>query len=148
MQKYVDVMVREFSALDPSTPHGYKTRGEEAKRSPCSRCGRARQRDFHPAGEPARAPSLRGCLLHLTSDAGLNEKYIWAVNSEQQATPRRFPPPSTTCARTTFLPVLARSTVSDNPMRQVADATGARFGGVLYVDSLSDSSGPVPTYLT
>ena len=43
--------------------------------------------------------------------------------------------------------VFCESTVSDNPMRQVADATGARFGGVLYVDSLSEANGPVPTYL-
>jgi manganese/iron transport system substrate-binding protein len=29
----------------------------------------------------------------------------------------------------------------------VARATGARYGGVLYVDSLSEPGGPVPTYL-
>jgi manganese transport system substrate-binding protein len=29
----------------------------------------------------------------------------------------------------------------------VVEATGAKFGGVLYVDSLSESDGPVPTYL-
>jgi manganese/iron transport system substrate-binding protein len=43
--------------------------------------------------------------------------------------------------------VFAESTVSDKPARQVARETGARFGGVLYVDSLSEPSGPVPTYL-
>jgi manganese transport system substrate-binding protein len=32
-------------------------------------------------------------------------------------------------------------------MRQVVEATGAKFGGVLYVDSLSEAGGPVPTYL-
>jgi manganese transport system substrate-binding protein len=32
-------------------------------------------------------------------------------------------------------------------MQQVVRATGARFGGVLYVDSLSEPDGPVPTYL-
>jgi manganese/iron transport system substrate-binding protein len=29
----------------------------------------------------------------------------------------------------------------------VARETGARYGGVLYVDSLSAANGPVPTYL-
>ena len=43
--------------------------------------------------------------------------------------------------------VFSESTVSDKPMRQVAQETGARYGGVLYVDSLTDASGPVPTYL-
>jgi manganese/iron transport system substrate-binding protein len=32
-------------------------------------------------------------------------------------------------------------------MRQVARETGACFGGVLYVDSLTAADGPVPTYL-
>jgi manganese/iron transport system substrate-binding protein len=43
--------------------------------------------------------------------------------------------------------VFSESTVSDKPARQVAKETGARYGGVLYVDSLSDARGPVPTYL-
>ena len=33
------------------------------------------------------------------------------------------------------------------PAQQVARETGAKYGGVLYVDSLSDSNGPVPTYI-
>jgi manganese/iron transport system substrate-binding protein len=43
--------------------------------------------------------------------------------------------------------VFSESTISDKPARQVAKETGARYGGVLYVDSLSDARGPVPTYL-
>ncbi|EDY0580880.1 metal ABC transporter substrate-binding protein, partial [Salmonella enterica subsp. enterica] len=31
--------------------------------------------------------------------------------------------------------------------RQVARESGAHYGGVLYVDSLSAADGPVPTYL-
>ncbi|CAM4449445.1 hypothetical protein DEMA109039_21305 [Deinococcus marmoris] len=33
-------------------------------------------------------------------------------------------------------------------MEQVAREAGARFGGVLYVNSLTDTIGPLPTYLT
>jgi manganese/iron transport system substrate-binding protein len=43
--------------------------------------------------------------------------------------------------------VFSESTVSDKPARQVAKETGARYGGVLYVDSLTDAAGPAPTYL-
>ena len=31
--------------------------------------------------------------------------------------------------------------------QQIARETGAAYGGVLYVDSLSAADGPVPTYL-
>jgi manganese/iron transport system substrate-binding protein len=37
--------------------------------------------------------------------------------------------------------------VSDGPAKQVARETGAKYGGVLYVDSISDAGGPVPTFL-
>ena len=43
--------------------------------------------------------------------------------------------------------VFSESTVSDKPARQVAKETGARYGGVLYVDSLSEKDGPVPTFV-
>jgi manganese/iron transport system substrate-binding protein len=37
--------------------------------------------------------------------------------------------------------------MSADPAQQVARETGAKYGGVLYVDSLSDANGAVPTYL-
>ena len=43
--------------------------------------------------------------------------------------------------------VFCESTVNDKAQRQVAEETGARLGGTLYVDSLSEPGGPVPTYL-
>jgi manganese/iron transport system substrate-binding protein len=43
--------------------------------------------------------------------------------------------------------VFSESTISDKAARQVAKETGARYGGVLYVDSLTTADGPAPTYL-
>ena len=43
--------------------------------------------------------------------------------------------------------VFSESTVSDKPAKQIARETGAAYGGVLYVDSLSDEGGPVASYL-
>jgi manganese ABC transport system, solute-binding protein len=37
--------------------------------------------------------------------------------------------------------------VDSGPREQIVRATGAKDGGILYVDSLSDQDGPVPTYL-
>jgi len=37
--------------------------------------------------------------------------------------------------------------VNTAPAEQVARETGAKYGGVLFVDSLSEPDGPVPTYL-
>ena len=43
--------------------------------------------------------------------------------------------------------IFSESTVSAKPAQQVARETGARYGGVLYVDSLTSKSGNVPTYV-
>jgi manganese/iron transport system substrate-binding protein len=43
--------------------------------------------------------------------------------------------------------VFSESTISDKAMRQVAKETKVKFGGLLYVDSLTDDNGPAATYL-
>lgn len=91
--------------------------------------------------------TCEGAFSYLARDAGLTEHYIWPVNAEQQATPRQIAA-VIDAVRADHVPaVFCESTVSDAPMRQVAEATGATLGGTLYVDSLSEPDGPVPTYL-
>jgi manganese/iron transport system substrate-binding protein len=43
--------------------------------------------------------------------------------------------------------IFSESTISPAPAEQVARETGAKYGGVLYVDSLTEADGPVPTYI-
>ena len=91
--------------------------------------------------------TCEGAFSYLARDAGLREVYIWAVNAEQQATPQQIARAIEFVKANKVPAVFCESTVSDAPMRQVEGATGAKFGGVLYVDSLSEADGPVPTYL-
>ncbi len=91
--------------------------------------------------------TCEGAFSYLAADAGLVERYIWPVNAERQATPRRVAGVIDFVRHHDVPAVFCESTVSDAAVRQVVDATGARFGGVLHVDSLSAADGPVPTYL-
>ncbi|MBO0898481.1 metal ABC transporter substrate-binding protein [Cellulomonas sp. zg-ZUI222] len=91
--------------------------------------------------------TCEGAFSYLARDAGLTEHYIWPVNAEQQATPRQVAAVVDTVRADEVPAVFCESTVSDAPMRRVAEATGAVLGGTLYVDSLSEPDGPVPTYL-
>lgn len=147
VQTYVDNMVEAFSDLDPDNASEYESNGEEYKSEL-----QGVQDDLVDAlsalPEQQRAlVTCEGAFSYLARDAGLTEKYIWAVNAEQQATPQQIAS-TIEFVRSNDVPaVFCESTVSDAPMRQVVEATGAEFGGVLYVDSLSDSGGPVPTYL-
>jgi manganese transport system substrate-binding protein len=69
------------------------------------------------------------------------------VNAESEVTPQRMERVIRT-VRTRKVPaVFCESTVDDRAQRRVAEETGARFGGVFYVDSLSQPGGPAPNYL-
>ena len=91
--------------------------------------------------------TCEGAFSYLARDAGLTEAYIWPVNAEQQATPQQVAGTIGFVRENRVPAVFCESTVSHKSMRQVVEATGSAFGGTLYVDSLSDEGGPVPTYL-
>lgn len=91
--------------------------------------------------------TCEGAFSYLARDVGLREKYIWAVNAEQQASPRQIVSVIEFVQENKVPAVFCESTVSDAPMQQVVQGSDAVFGGTLYVDSLSEADGPVPTYL-
>ncbi|MCA2642160.1 zinc ABC transporter substrate-binding protein, partial [Microcystis sp. M087S2] len=91
--------------------------------------------------------SCEGAFSYLARDYGLKEVYIWPVNAEQQATPKQVEKVIETVKAKKIPTVFCESTVSDKAMQQVVKETGAKYGGVFYVDSLSPPDGLTPTYL-
>lgn len=88
-----------------------------------------------------------GAFSYLARDLGLKELYLWPINADQQGTPQQVRKVIDMVKKHHIPAVFSESTVSDKPARQVARETGAHYGGVLYVDSLSAENGPVPTYI-
>ena len=88
-----------------------------------------------------------GAFSYLARDYGLRELYLWPINADEQGTPKQVRRVIDEVRKNKIPVLFSESTISDKPARQVAKETGARYGGVLYVDSLSDARGPVPTYL-
>ena len=91
--------------------------------------------------------SSEGAFSYLARDYKLKELYLWPINADEQGSPSQVRRVIDTVRREKIPVVFSESTISDRPARQVAKETGARYGGVLYVDSLSGPSGPVPSYL-
>ena len=91
--------------------------------------------------------SSEGAFSYLARDFGIKELYIWPINADQQGTPQQVRKVIDAVRKNHIPAVFSESTVSPDPARQIARETGAKYGGVLYVDSLSDPDGPVPTYL-
>lgn len=88
-----------------------------------------------------------GAFSYLARDFGLKELYLWPINADAQGTPQQIRKVIDQMRENGIPAIFSESTVSPNPAQQVARETGASYGGILYVDSLSDADGPVPTYL-
>ena len=88
-----------------------------------------------------------GAFSYLTRDYGFKEAYLWPINAEQQGTPQQVRKVIETVKANNIPVVFSESTISPKPAKQVAKESGAKYGGVLYVDSLSNKKGPVPTYI-
>lgn len=91
--------------------------------------------------------SSEGAFSYLARDFGLKELYLWPINADQQGTPQQVRKVIDQVIAHKIPAVFSESTISPDPAQQVARETGAKYGGVLYVDSLSEADGPVPTYL-
>ncbi|SCX23243.1 putative periplasmic iron-binding protein precursor [Agrobacterium sp. DSM 25558] len=88
-----------------------------------------------------------GAFSYLARDFGLKELFLWPVNADSQGTPQQVRGVIDAMREHNIQVIFSESTVSPDPAKQVAKETGAAYGGVLYVDSLSEADGPVPTYL-
>ena len=88
-----------------------------------------------------------GAFSYLAKDLNMQEVYLWPMNADQQGTPQQVRRVIDVVRDKRIPVVFSESTISDKPARQVASETDAIYGGVLYVDSLSEANGKVPTYL-
>ncbi len=88
-----------------------------------------------------------GAFSYLARDLGLKELYLWPINADQQGTPQQVRKVIDAVRANQIPTIFSESTISAKPAEQVAREAGIHYGGVLYVDSLSNSDGPVPTYL-
>ena len=88
-----------------------------------------------------------GAFSYLARDFDLKELYLWPINADQQGTPQQVRKVIDSIRKYHIPAIFSESTISDKPARQAARESGAQYGGVLYVDSLSAADGPVPTYI-
>lgn len=147
VQIYADNAAAAFADLDPGHAEDYQANAARY-RAELQRVQDDLVEKLRALPTAQRAlVTCEGAFSYLARDTGLTEKYIWPVNAEQQATPQQIASTIDFVAENQVPAVFCESTVSDAPMQRVVEATGARYGGTLYVDSLSTADGPVPTYL-
>lgn len=135
-----------LTELDPEGAETYRANAERYTRQLAQVGDFMRDELEHLPASKRALVSCEGAFSYLARDFGLTERYLWPVNAEQEGTPKQIADVVTFVRDHDVPAVFCESTVSDKAQRQVASESGARYGGVLYVDSLSQADGPVPTY--
>ena len=146
-QGYVDRLVDAFSQLDPEGAQLYRNNGNSYKLKLENLDAELRNLLAVIPPKQRVLVSCEGAFSYLAQDYGFDEAYLWPVNAESQITPRRMARLIERVKNDQIPAVFCETTVSDKAQREVARASGARFGGSFYVDSLSKRNGPAPTLL-
>ena len=144
---YVDNIRDAFARHDPANAEVYRANAEAYKAKITAAIDHIRAELAALPPERRWLVTSEGAFSYLARDFGLNELYLWPINADSQGTPKQVRKVIDAVREHGIAVVFSESTVSSKPAEQVARETGARYGGVLYVDSLSEEGGPVPTYL-
>lgn len=144
---YVDNIRDALAKHDPANAEIYKANAEAYKAKIVAATAPIRAKLETIPQDKRWLVSSEGAFSYLARDFGLKELYLWPINADQQGTPQQVRKVIDAVRQNKIVAVFSESTVSDKPARQVARETDVHYGGVLYVDSLSEEGGPVPTYI-
>jgi manganese/iron transport system substrate-binding protein len=144
---YVENIRKAFVAHDPANAETYNKNAANYAAKIKAIDAPLRQRLSAIPAEKRWLVTSEGAFSYLARDYGFKELYLWPINADEQGTPQQVRRVIDAVRKEGIPVVFSESTISDKPAKQVAKETGARYGGVLYVDSLSAENGPVPSYL-
>lgn len=144
---YIDNIAAAMSEHDPDNADIYTANAEVYKAEITATIAPLREEILAIPEDERWLVTCEGAFSYLARDFDLKEAYLWPMNADQTGTPQQVRSVIDIVRDNNVRAVFCESTVNTDPAQQVARETGANYGGVLYVDSLSLEDGPVPTYL-
>ncbi len=144
---YVDNIEAALISIDPDNADVYRANAKAYKAKISATIEPLRDILKDIPAERRWLVTSEGAFSYLAREFDLQELYLWPINADSQGTPQQVKKVIDTVRANDIPAIFSESTVSAKPAQQVARETGAAYGGVLYVDSLSNEDGPVPTYL-
>ena len=144
---YVNNIRDAMSKHDPANATTYAANAEAYKTKITAAIAPLRAAVMKVPEEKRWLASCEGAFSYLIRDFQMKELYLWPINADAQGTPQQVRKVIDAVKANSIPAVFCESTVSQDPAEQVARETGARYGGVLYVDSLTEADGPVPTFI-
>lgn len=144
---YIDNIVEAFAEHDPENAAVYVKNAGAYKDELRATIEPLRRAIAEIPEDKRWLVTCEGAFSYLARDFGMKELYLWPMNADQVGTPQQVRGVIDGVRANDIPVVFCESTVNTAPAEQVARETGAAYGGELYVDSLSEADGPVPTYL-
>ncbi len=144
---YIDNIRNALTEHDPDNAAIYRTNAERYKMRVRETLDPLRAKIAAIPDGKRWLVTCEGAFSYLARDFGLRELYLWPMNADAVGTPQQVRKVIDGVRENDIPVVFCESTVNTDPAKQIARETGARYGGELYVDSLSEADGPVPTYL-
>ncbi|MDC0983455.1 metal ABC transporter substrate-binding protein [Amylibacter sp.] len=144
---YIDNIRDAFVDHDPKNAHTYNKNAKNYKNELRSTIMPLRKAISDIPLERRWLVTCEGAFSYLAQDFKMKELYLWPMNADQVGTPQQIRKVIDGVRENNINVVFCESTVNTAPAKQVARETNAKYGGVLYVDSLSKANGEVPTYL-
>ncbi|UWR26259.1 metal ABC transporter substrate-binding protein [Sulfitobacter sp. S223] len=144
---YVDNIRDAFVLHDPANADAYTANAEAYKARITETIAPLRDAVLAVPEDQRWLATCEGAFSYLIRDFGMKEIYLWPMNADQQGTPQQVRRVIDTVRQNNIPAVFCESTVDQAPAQQVARETEAKYGGMLYVDSLTEEDGLVPSYL-
>ena len=144
---YVDNITGAFAQHDPQNADIYRANAAAYKTKISQTIEPLKDAILAVPEDQRWLVSCEGAFSYLIRDYNMKELYLWPMNADAQGTPQQVRKVIDGVRDNNIPAVFCESTVSQAPAQRVARETGSTYGGVLYVDSLTEADGPVPTYL-
>jgi len=144
---YIDNIREAFINSDPKNKSIYTRNAEKYKKEIIDTINPLRKKIMTVPAENRWLVTCEGAFSYLIRDFGMRELYLWPMNADSQGTPQQVRKVIDGVRKYDIPAIFCESTVSQAPAQQIARETEAEYGGVLYVDSLTEKTGKVPTYL-
>ncbi|MCG3266573.1 metal ABC transporter substrate-binding protein [Yoonia sp. I 8.24] len=144
---YVDNIRDAFVLHDPENAEIYTANAEAYKAEIAATIAPLRAAILAVPEDERWLVTCEGAFSYLARDFEMHELYLWPMNADAQGTPQQVRNVIDTVREHDISAVFCESTVLQAPAEQVARETDADYAGVLYVDSLTETDGPVPTYI-
>ncbi len=144
---YVDNIRDAFVEYDPDNADIYRANAKAYKQEITETIEPLRAAILDVPADQRWLVSCEGAFSYLIRDFEMKELYLWPINADQQGTPQQVRKVIDGVREHNIPAIFCESTVSQAPAEQVARETGANYGGMLFVDSLTEADGVVPTYI-